>query len=137
ELEARRHFNSTTGLVIVGTKPTRLTPVVVGADELFRWLHVRSSGGTTTIERACLVLVRFEEGRPQRRENAHAPPLGCQGFNDAVEIDDERFPALLWSLRVIRDRFSQRQVRVSSAMPPEAAVHGSYVGDRLHADAAI
>jgi hypothetical protein len=29
------------------------------------------------------------------KEDGARPAIGMQGFNDAVEIDDERFPALL------------------------------------------
>jgi len=61
--------------------------------------------------------VRFEGERPQLSENAHAPPLGCQGFNDAVEIDDERLPALLWSLR------SQALACTESALPPKPDIN--------------
>ena len=51
------------------------------------WLE-KTPGGTTTIERACPILSDL-------KEDGARPAIGMQGFNDAVEIDDERFPALL------------------------------------------
>jgi hypothetical protein len=82
--------------------------------------YEKTPGGTTTIERTCLILSDLKGGRPQRSENAHAPPLGCQGFNEAAEIDEERFPAPLWSVRVIFDGFSGSYRLVEVRFAPKA-----------------